>query len=101
MAVTDAEQVPNVMSDEALNIFIAMPSVDNPNQRVCLQDAISAITNAILDLQSQITEVERRAALIDEAVSKMQTTFDTLAKALHTTTVQARGLMGPKPTGVN
>lgn len=100
----DIEQVPEVMSPEAKNIFIAMPTADNPNQRVCLQDAISAITNAILDLQAQVAEVERRAALIDElatAVQKIQKTFDTLAQQLHGTVVQARVLMAPKAKGVN
>jgi hypothetical protein len=100
----DIDRVPEVMSPEAKTIFVAVPTVDDPNRRVCLQDAINLISNAILDLQSQITEVERRAALVDElgaAVREIQNSFDTLAKALHTVTVQARGLMGPKPTGVN
>jgi hypothetical protein len=90
--------------DEARDVFVNLPTADDPHKRVSLQDAIALLVCEVQDLKTQMAELERWAAVTDElstGVRKMQQTFDSLAKMLHGTTVQARALMAPKAPGVN
>jgi hypothetical protein len=92
----DIKQVPDVMSPEALTIFVAVPSADDPNKRVCLQDAISAITNFLLDLQTQVGELKAQ-------IAAAQTCLDAIAKAVHGEVTAARAILAgiTPPKGLN
>jgi hypothetical protein len=96
----------SIMSQEAQSIFVSMPTVDDPNKTLSLQDAVSLMVCEIQDVKARLGELERWSALTDElatAVRKMQQTFDTLAQQLKGTNVAAKALMNGtnRPRGVN
>jgi hypothetical protein len=85
-------------------IFVSLPTADDPNKRVSLQDAIMLLVCEVQDLKARMIELERFPALTDElatAVGKMQKVFDTLASQLKGTTAVATAIMTGRRTPGN